>query len=143
MHTRKGNVRESSISGNGWGPPTAGLVGGIRVVAGLKIRDIIVSVNSPTGIYGPKVKAKGTAITLNEIDGIRNNSPANEHLIINLKDSNATGNGTHVDCGLTVACADISSRHQLPKLRGTSVCDSSYVIGSGIPGDTWGVCTTD
>jgi len=53
-----------------------------------------------------------------------------------------TGNGTDAECGVTVACADIMSREE-PSISNLSSCDTSYVMSTGIPGESWGVCALD
>jgi len=56
--------------------------------------------------------------------------------------SDVTGNGTDVDCGIIVACADVSS-DSAPAIGAKVVCGTSYQLGSGVPGTNWGVCTLD
>lgn len=60
---------------------------------------------------------------------------------IKVVDSIVTGNGTDPECGTTLACADLIS-NTLPRLR-RSTCDTSHVIGSGLPGNSWGICALD
>jgi len=57
-------------------------------------------------------------------------------------DSTITGNGTDPLCGVTITCADIESCKREPILRRT-VCDTSYKLDSGMPGNTLGVCMLD
>ncbi len=57
-------------------------------------------------------------------------------------DSMLTGNGTDPTCDVTINCADVASCKRAPILR-RSVCDTSYVLDSGIPGSTLGVCDLD
>ena len=59
-----------------------------------------------------------------------------------LKNTPVTGNGTGLDCGTTVACADIESCRS-PRLLLGSTCGTSHVLDSGLPGDDWGVCSAD
>jgi hypothetical protein len=57
-------------------------------------------------------------------------------------DSTITGNGTDPLCEVSLSCADVASCNHEPILRRT-VCDTSYKLDSGIPGNTLGVCTLD
>jgi hypothetical protein len=57
-------------------------------------------------------------------------------------DSTITGNGTDPLCGVTYTCADVASCKREPIIRRT-VCDTSYKLDSGVPGNTLGVCTLD
>jgi len=55
-----------------------------------------------------------------------------------------TGNGTGADCGVSRACADIATcAASMPDVSADTTCDTSYVVDSGIPGSSWGICTGD
>lgn len=57
--------------------------------------------------------------------------------------SEISGNGLDATCGTSEACADVAScAYRGPRLRGT-VCDTSYELGSGMPGRTCDVCSLD
>jgi hypothetical protein len=53
------------------------------------------------------------------------------------------GNGLDVACGVDEVCADVAScARRGPTLRETQ-CDTSYALGSGMPGRSCGACTLD
>jgi len=56
--------------------------------------------------------------------------------------STASGNGTDVECGTSIMCADVASC-TLPKIAALATCDTSYQVDSGVPGLSWGVCSSD
>lgn len=52
-----------------------------------------------------------------------------------------TGNGVDLACGVTQPCASVASCDE-PKLVDSS-CETSYVVGSGLPGQSWSLCSLD
>jgi hypothetical protein len=56
--------------------------------------------------------------------------------------SSVTANGTDVTCGAGVPCADLAATEE-PRLAGGAACGTSYVTGSGIPGQSWAICSLD
>ena len=65
-----------------------------------------------------------------------------ECAVVRLRATTAVGNGTDPECGITIACADISASDAV-RIDAATTCARSYRIGSGIPGDNWGLCTFD
>jgi hypothetical protein len=61
---------------------------------------------------------------------------------LTVKATMLSGNGLDATCGVTQACADVGSSTE-PRLDASSVCGTSYVSGSGMPGSSWGICTLD
>jgi hypothetical protein len=117
-------VDASSVTGNG-GHGLRSYNGATK--AKLSIRDSVISGN---GLFG----AIGTGSYSNVEDCTGAGS-------VTVRDSELTGNGLDPDCGVTEACGSLASC-TAPRLL-TSTCDTSYVVGSGLPGDTWGVCALD
>lgn len=62
--------------------------------------------------------------------------------VARLRATSAVGNGTDPECGVTMACADIKA-FEGAHIDASSVCDRSYRMYSGIPGDDWDICTLD
>jgi hypothetical protein len=62
---------------------------------------------------------------------------------VSLSGTTVTGNDTYAGCGSTTVCADVVTCGGLPKIGSGSVCDHSYVNGSGNPGETLHVCAAD
>jgi hypothetical protein len=58
-----------------------------------------------------------------------------------VKATDLTGNGLDSSCGTTEACGSVGSC-AAPKLLEVT-CDTSYVVGSGIPGQSWSLCAQD
>jgi hypothetical protein len=59
-----------------------------------------------------------------------------------LKDTIVASNANDAECGVTIACPDLSTCKS-PKLLGSSSCGTSHVTDSGLPGTSWGVCASD
>ena len=60
-----------------------------------------------------------------------------------LTGSAVSGNGTLADCGITRACADVALCADGDVTIAGAACGTSYVLDSGIPGTSWGVCGAD
>lgn len=56
--------------------------------------------------------------------------------------SSLGANGTDISCGVSASCADLAASEE-PHLRVGAACEHSYVSGSGMPGFSWGACSTD
>ena len=55
--------------------------------------------------------------------------------------SELTGNGTNGECDVTEPCADLAACTE-PVIRdAATACDRSHVLGSGVPGTNWEICT--
>jgi len=110
-----------------------------------KLRDSIVTGNGSGVLADRKVVLRDTTVSGNGQFGILSgDSPICEKRgVAVLRDSNVTGNGIDVECGVTIACADVATCMGTPKLKGTATCDTSYMVGSGVPGDDWDTCALD
>ena len=96
------------------------------------------------GIWADKaVKLTNSTVTANVGAGIvLGENECNRTVVPSLKNTAVTGNGTDPGCGTTVACADLMTC-KAPRLGPGSSCDTSYAIGSGVPGTDWDVCSSD
>jgi len=122
-------VRDSVVSGNGSG-------GVVNYYARATVKDCDVIGNGGTGVTGFPVRVSNSTVSDNGLNGLDGRG-------VTLRKSTATGNGTSPDCGVAIGCADLVTSSKAPGVLATSVCDTSYVRDSGIPGTTWGVCTLD
>jgi hypothetical protein len=132
-------IRESAINGN----TGSGLRSGGRSA---KIDQSDVTGNGSSGVDGfdgcqgrVKVQVSNSTIDGNALYGVR--ADALDRCTVRASDCQITGNGTDADCGVTLTCADVASC-SLPSVRDTS-CETSYDLGSGFPGTSWGVCSLD
>ena len=151
----------ATISGNGDGIRA----GNVARITNVTITGNYFAVEVANNVSSGSVTVKGSTITANrtglfvqrkvvvtdstiagneqygiEVGGCGNGNRPGRAMV---KHSTVTGNGTDSECGSTIACADIASCPVPPKLRAGSTCDHSYVLGSGIPGNNWGVCALD
>jgi hypothetical protein len=137
--------------------------------AKVKIYDSTILENGGSGLYGfESIKASNASLSDNAIAGALQTNDGFEPTIgmslkeclvtgngqfglrqeggefrkLSVQDTAVTGNGTLVTCGTETPCADISSTRE-PTLRGDSTCGTSYVSDSGLPGQSWNVCTGD
>ncbi len=112
---RKGKVvvRDSTIMGN--------LFHGIDADRGAKVRDSVIVGNGLNGITVPCDRPASVIV----------------------RDTTLSGNGTDPVCGDAITCADVATCGSSPKFVGVVSCETSYVLGSGVPGDDLGVCTLD
>jgi hypothetical protein len=118
-------ITRSTISGNtGDGVAAKGTVN-------VNASDIVS--NQGRGVDSEKtVKATNlSTVTNNGLDGLLGTQ-------INIKDTNATGNGTIPTCSPS-SCADLAAARK-PLVRGTSTCGTSR---NTVLGGTWGVCSSD
>ena len=135
-------VQNSEISNNG----NRGIFSPF-LYASVRVQNSIIAGNGAEGIYAPTYRGRvtvtsGSQITGNGLDGI-SSGPCitGDCPKFVLKDSTATGNGTDSDCGVTLACADLSAG-RVPTVS-NSTCDHTYDTNSGFPGTNWNVCTLD
>lgn len=107
---------------------------GVRTDGTANVQASTVQGNGEDGIHSEKVAkaTKASQVKTNGFDGVRG-------LKVQLKDSEATGNGTHPACGVTDDCADLASEFR-PKVQGTSTCGTSRDTELG---GAWGVCAGD
>jgi hypothetical protein len=141
-------VRNAVITGN----PRFGIV---SLAGKVKLQNVTVSGNGIDGVAAYRsVQARDSIVTGNARFGISSRpdgtnveggAPCTEtaKASIKLHATAVTGNGTGTECGTTAACADLATCGRSPQIVKASSCDTSYVLESGIPGDTLGVCTAD
>ena len=140
---KKVSIKGSVISGNGEGGVgcdvfndgcSVSVVGGGRT----KIVDTSVTSNGTVGVASAsKVSLVRATVQGNGLHGIEGTDG------IKVSKSDVTGNGVAPECGVTMPCADLATRFSAPKVRNTSVCETSYDETSGFPGTSWGVCSLD
>jgi hypothetical protein len=116
-------IRDSTITGNGYS--------GIRADRSVKVRDSVITGNAYSGAV------------VGVLDYIGHGMFECRKGRMSIGDSTITGNGLGADCGVSWACADLESCPKAPKLRGAVTCDTSLVNGSGLPGESWNICTLD
>lgn len=110
-------IRESTIMQNGFN--------GVEADNLANIRDSIISEN---GQYGVDV-------------GVQFCNTGGRVILVR---STVAENGSA--CGGPSGCADLNScgrNNARPRLRNASMCGTSHVRNSGIPGTSWGVCSED
>lgn len=63
---------------------------------------------------------------------------------VKLSGTIVVGNGHGATCGVSETCADLATcLGRAPSLLSGSSCDTSYILGSGFPGNSWAVCAAD
>jgi hypothetical protein len=152
-----GTIRGGGVIGNGQvtvrrttitGSPSNGVLAiNAKGRAGAMIVDSVISSNAMTGVEADRtariIRSKisengryGVAVSVQAFNDCTRGRIRSWH-------STISGNGLDVACGTSVVCADVAScaRHQ-PSLHATQ-CDTSYELGSGMPGRSCGVCTRD
>jgi hypothetical protein len=134
-------LASTTIGGNGGS--------GITNVQVVKARDSTIVGNGASGIETSSVtscRAQLSATTIggNGIFGVTLGPPAQPCTGAHFRASASTltANGTDGDCFVTEACGDVASS-SLPVLDASSACDRSYVLGSGLPGSSWSICSLD
>jgi hypothetical protein len=133
----------STISGNAYGGVGAQTVGGMEPAKRVHVVDSVVTGNGESGVRSIRAVIRGSTVTANGHYGVKAVLPPlfDEPCKVLVRESDLSGNGVDADCGLTVTCADVASCDR-PKV-GAGTCQTSYVIGSGFPGQSWGVCSLD
>lgn len=118
-------ITRSTISGN--------TGDGVAAKATVNVNASVIDSNNGRGVDSEKtVKATNlSTVTNNGLDGLLGTQ-------INIKDTNATGNGTSPTCSPS-SCADLAAAHK-PSVRGTSTCGTSR---NTVFGGTWLVCSGD
>lgn len=117
-------LQDSSVTGN------AGA--GVRVVG-------IIIVSGKGVVKRSQVTGNGQFGVLADDDSMLNCSL---NMTARIIDSTVTGNATDADCGTLIPCADVAGCDPI-KISGTTICDTSYQVLSGIPGTNWGICSLD
>jgi len=91
------------------------------------------------------VKLKRVAFAGNRLSGVRPwlVRPASAcDTQIKLDDATFSSNDGDPACGSTEACVAVDAC-RAPRVKPPLVCSTSHVVGSGVPGDTWGVYSLD
>ena len=150
--TRAISIKDSFVTGNG---------GGLNALT-VRVRDTTVSGNTGIGVSAERLAILRSTVSGNGDDGIttfaRVPTIADSVItgngghgliarvgptgVVAIRNTNVSGNGLGAACGVSRACADVAADVP-PRLRGTTTCGTSYVIGSPLPGDDWGVCALD
>ncbi len=123
---------------------------GVADFSNVRIKNSVIERNGGSGVRIDRIKATDSTITGNGLFGVHggdyfSTGPdcccIDRPRRIKLVRTQVTGNGTDGACGITEPCADIAACKE-PALRDPlSTCDSSHVLGSGIVGQNWEVCT--
>jgi len=83
----------------------------------VRVQGGIISGNEQGGVFATRISARDTTIVDNDVDS---------------------------GCGATLTCADLEASVDGGKPRVKNVtCGTSYKTGSGVPGESWGVCASD
>lgn len=111
----------------------------------VEVRDSTITGNTDAGIVTDSfAKVTDSVISGNGGDGITvGAAPCSALGRLRLVDATVSDNGVNPECGVSLPCNDVSTCRVAPRLDGASTCGSSYVVGSGLPGDSWGVCSSD
>jgi hypothetical protein len=133
-------LKDLTITGNGTGVDAANnFKNGTISVQGSTITG-----NDQNGLLAQHgVKVKDSTITGNGQSGIYSTGGFHCEKIAgaSIKASTVTGNGANCPAGQV--CADVATCKRKPRVKSGSTCGTSYQIGSGNPGQDWGVCTLD
>jgi hypothetical protein len=62
---------------------------------------------------------------------------------VTVRDSTLSASGGDPVCGDAITCADIAMCNGPPRLLGDVSCETSYVLGTGVPGANFGICSLD
>jgi len=144
-------VRTSTIAGNG--------LDGIRAMRAT-VKESTIDGNSRYGVrvsafgsfaYGVRpgrAKVKSSTVSANGLYGVLADGADGGAVACVFKTgaalvgSTTSGNGTDAECGTSIMCADVASC-TLPKIAALAICGTSYQVDSGVPGLSWGVCSSD
>jgi len=136
-------VSDSSISRN-----AVGLLDGGQYRVGIKLKRCTIDDNGigiwvSGGSNNPeerkRLNLKDTTVLRSATSGVLATTDTTS---INLSRSTVSDSATAPGCGATEACADLETV-TVPAVRAGSICGTSLVEGSGIPGTSWGVCALD
>jgi len=143
MDVRTGRIKlmRTTIADNGQGGAT--LLGGV-----VKARESQITGNGGAGVavinnepeQRCKISLLDSVVASNAFDGLRCESASRAR--ISLRRSSATANGTDAACGVSESCSDLDASEE-PRLSSGATCDTSHVSASGLPGQSWGVCSLD
>lgn len=140
----KGMIRGALIARNGQ-DGIDGLDSNMR----LTLMDSVVSDNDGAGVEGlffATLKVTRCRVSGNTGHGLSRNGYQNlpARCLVKLLDSTVINNGVGATCGATETCADVAACvDHMPSIDSGSTCGTSYVLASGFPGNSWGVCAAD
>jgi hypothetical protein len=137
----KVTLRDVTMTGNGRAVEAANGAATARAY----VFDSTITGNGAGILADRIVKVVDSTVTGNGTFGIRvsGGSSCDHKATASIKRSTVTGNDTDAGCGTTEVCADVATCQAPPRLAGGAVCDHSYRVGSGNPGEDWDVCTLD
>jgi hypothetical protein len=139
LHARLGtvSVTDSEVTGNRGS--------GIRALKGVLVSNSTVLDSGEDGVrnYAGQVLVEGSTISGSGGHGVRTDDgdcfPTGW---LEIRDANIEGNALDPSCGHTRPCADVVACN-LARVNGSSRCETSYRIQSGLPGESWRVCSLD
>jgi len=139
LHSRIGSIRVSGsqIMGNRGN--------GVRALKGVEMDDSTVMWSGRDGVrnFSGTVVVNGSTVSGNANDGVRtDDSDCFPSGTLELRASTIEGNAFDPDCGDGRACADVVACN-LSQVGGSSRCDTSYRLQSGLPGESWRICRLD
>jgi hypothetical protein len=118
---------------------------GIRALKGVLVTGSSVLGSGADGVrnFSGAVLVEDSTISGSGEHGVRtDDSDCDPTGVLELRDSTIEGNALDPSCGETRACADVVSCG-FARVSGSSRCESSYRIQSGLPGESWRVCSSD
>jgi hypothetical protein len=160
----------ASIRDNGHGPTAPELYQhGVLTPATAKVRDVVISGNRGAGVVARnpldrgRVVLRNATVTDNQfaaiagrsitvVDSVLTHNWGGGLLLgedgcaqarrLSVKNTVLIDNGFGPGCGISETCVDLMSC-RVPQVKGTTLCERSYVLGSGFPGEHWDVCDLD
>jgi hypothetical protein len=118
---------------------------GIRALEGVIVVGAQILDNQIDGVqnFAAAATVADSTVTGNGRHGVRtDDSDCFPSDLLQIADSDVTGNRRGKDCGQTGICADVVSC-ELPEITGSTTCETSYRTLSGTPGESWGICSRD
>jgi len=137
LATKSVKLKRTVVTGNGThgvGEETAiGTWGTTKI----NIKDSDISGNGGMGVLGAlKTKVTDSTVVDNGTHGVSGRR-------VRIGRTTVIGNGMDATCGITQTCADVASEADSTKLGSGTLCETSYVLDSGFPGTSLGVCSLD
>jgi hypothetical protein len=139
LHSQLGHVRVS-------GSQIAGNRGnGVRALKGVTIDTTSIVWSGRDGIrnFSGNVVVDRSTVSGNGHDGVRtDDSDCFPSGTLELRTSTVEGNAVDPDCGASRTCADIAAC-RLARTSSSSSCGTSYRLQSGLPGESFRLCSLD
>jgi hypothetical protein len=139
LHSQIGQIR---VSGS---QLTGNRGNGVRALKGVIMDGSSVSWSGGDGVrnFSGAVVVSGSTVSSNGNDGVRtDDSDCFPSGTLELRSSTIEGNASNPDCGEGRVCADVVACN-LTQVGGSSRCETSYRLQSGLPGESWRVCQLD